>query len=51
MRIYIVSATWPESVKQLANTFLRDPVRIVVGDEGLAVNPRVQQGEQYLDAP
>jgi hypothetical protein len=40
-----VSATWPDSVKQLANTFLKDPVRIVVGSDELSANKRVTQSK------
>jgi ATP-dependent RNA helicase DBP3 len=40
----IVSATWPEAVRRLATSFLRDPVRITVGSEDLTANSRVAQG-------
>lgn len=40
----IVSATWPEAVRRLATTFLRDPVRITVGSDDLTANSRVAQG-------
>jgi ATP-dependent RNA helicase DBP3 len=40
----IVSATWPEAVRRLATTFLRDPVRITVGSEDLTANSHVAQG-------
>ena len=39
-----VSATWPEAVRRLANSFLRDPVRVTVGSEDLSANSRVAQG-------
>jgi len=38
-----VSATWPESVRQLANTFMKTPVRITVGSDELSANSRVEQ--------
>ena len=40
----VVSATWPEAVRQLADSFLRDPVRITVGSEDLTANSRIAQG-------
>lgn len=40
-----VSATWPESVRRLASTFQKDPLRITVGSEDLTANGRVEQGE------
>jgi ATP-dependent RNA helicase DBP3 len=40
----IVSATWPEAVRRLATSFLRDPVRITVGSEELTANSCVAQG-------
>jgi ATP-dependent RNA helicase DBP3 len=43
--VRLVSATWPESVRQLASTFQRDPYRITVGSEELTANGRVEQGE------
>ena len=38
------SATWPESIRALADTFLKkDSVRIVVGSDELSANHRVKQ--------
>lgn len=37
------SATWPKKVQDLANTFLRNPVRIRIGSDELAANPNVKQ--------
>lgn len=39
-----VSATWPEAVRRLADSFLRDPVRITVGSDDLTANSRIAQG-------
>ena len=39
-----VSATWPEAVRRLASSFLRDPVRVTVGSEDLTANSHVAQG-------
>ena len=46
-----VSATWPESVRQLANSYMRDPIRIVVGREDLSANQRVEQVVDVFDDP
>ena len=35
---------WPEAVRRLASSFLRDPVRAPVGSEDLSANSRVAQG-------
>ena len=44
-----VSATWPESVRRLAATFLNDPVRITVGSDELSANKRIEQIVEVLD--
>ncbi|KAI6128726.1 DEAD-domain-containing protein [Pisolithus croceorrhizus] len=43
------SATWPEAVRRLASTFLRDPVRVTVGSDDLTANSRVEQCIEVLD--
>ncbi|KAK8849443.1 ATP-dependent RNA helicase DBP3 [Kwoniella newhampshirensis] len=43
------SATWPESVRRLASTFLNDPVRITVGSDELSANKRIEQVVEVLD--
>ncbi|TIA91933.1 hypothetical protein E3P99_00795 [Wallemia hederae] len=45
------SATWPQSVRALAATFMRDPVRVTVGSEELTANKRVDQVIETLDNP
>jgi hypothetical protein len=42
-----VSATWPEAVRRLASSFLRDPVRITVGSDDLTANSRIAQGALF----
>jgi len=42
------SATWPDSVRRLAASFQRDPVRITVGQDDLTANRRVEQGQWEL---
>ncbi|KAL4065798.1 P-loop containing nucleoside triphosphate hydrolase protein [Scleroderma yunnanense] len=43
------SATWPEAVRRLASSFLRDPVRVTVGSDDLTANSRVEQAVEVLD--
>ncbi|KAK0198074.1 P-loop containing nucleoside triphosphate hydrolase protein [Armillaria mellea] len=43
------SATWPESIRRLASTFQRDPVRVTVGSEDLTANSRVEQTAEVFD--
>lgn len=43
------SATWPPSVRQLAETFMQDPVRVTVGSDELSANRRVEQTVEVLD--
>ena len=42
------SATWPNSVRRLAEDFMRDPVRITVGSDELTSSTSVQQSVQVL---
>ncbi|WVQ96227.1 ATP-dependent RNA helicase DBP3 [Kwoniella sp. CBS 9459] len=44
------SATWPESVRRLASTFLHDPIRITVGSDELSANKRIEQIVEVLDS-
>ncbi|EMD41413.1 hypothetical protein CERSUDRAFT_41373 [Gelatoporia subvermispora B] len=43
------NATWPEAVRRLAATFLRDPVRVTVGSDDLTANSRVEQVVEVFD--
>ncbi|ORX38010.1 P-loop containing nucleoside triphosphate hydrolase protein [Kockovaella imperatae] len=43
------SATWPESVRRLASSFLRDPIRVTVGSDELSANKRIEQIVEVLD--
>lgn len=47
--IALVSATWPEAVRRLASTFLRDAVRVTVGSDDLTANSRVEQSVEVFD--
>ena len=37
------SATWPKEVQTLANEFLKDPVRVVIGSPDLHTNDNITQ--------
>ncbi|KAJ1673605.1 hypothetical protein EV182_004909, partial [Spiromyces aspiralis] len=43
------SATWPESVRKLANDFLKDPAKVTIGSDELTVNQRVKQIVEVLE--
>jgi ATP-dependent RNA helicase DBP3 len=46
------TATWPESVRTLAATFMRDPVKIAIGDNptgDLRANARIVQKVEVVD--
>lgn len=52
----LFSATWPESVKKLADTFIVDPIRITIGKDAeelandtLAANKRITQTVEVID--
>lgn len=47
----VVSATWPESVRRLASTFLKDPIRVTVGSDELSANKRIEQIVEVIDDP
>lgn len=48
MNKYLVSATWPESVRRLASTFQKNPVRVTVGSDDLTANARIKQDVEIL---
>ncbi|KAJ1918701.1 RNA-dependent ATPase [Mycoemilia scoparia] len=37
------SATWPESIRKLSGDFLKNPMKVTIGSDELAVNQRVDQ--------
>lgn len=46
------TATWPPSIRELANEFLKDPVRITIGDNAsgeLRANMRIVQEVEVMD--
>jgi ATP-dependent RNA helicase DBP3 len=42
------SATWPKEIRELAEEFLTDPVKVTVGDDDLTANVRVQQNVEVI---
>ena len=42
-RTVTFTATWPQSIRALAEEFLSDPVRVTVGSQELIKNHRVTQ--------
>ena len=46
-----VSATWPDSVRRLAATFQKNPIRVTVGSDDLTANSRVTQEVDVFDNP
>merc|ERR1719479_286593 len=45
----LFSATWPEAIRQLAQEFLTDPVKVTVGSDDLTANKRIKQVVQVID--
>jgi len=43
------SATWPKEVQELANDFLSNPAKVVVGSQDLAANHAVRQVVEVID--
>lgn len=55
------TATWPKSIRELASTFMKEPVRITIGRDGpdadgfqnddgeLRANPRIKQSVEVMD--
>ncbi|RIA95299.1 P-loop containing nucleoside triphosphate hydrolase protein [Glomus cerebriforme] len=45
------SATWPESVRKLANDFLNNPMKVAIGSPDLSANNNVTQIVEVIDNP
>lgn len=43
------SATWPMSLRGLAETFMRNPMRVTIGSDELSANHRVEQSVEVLE--
>merc|ERR1719422_18732 len=45
----LFSATWPEAIRNLAQEFLTNPVKVTVGSDDLSANKRIKQVVQVID--
>ncbi|KAI9313871.1 P-loop containing nucleoside triphosphate hydrolase protein [Dichotomocladium elegans] len=45
------SATWPESIRKLAEDFLKNPIRVAIGSTELAASQNVKQIVEVVDEP
>ncbi|ORX56338.1 DEAD-domain-containing protein [Hesseltinella vesiculosa] len=45
------SATWPESIRKLANEYLNNPMRVSIGSTDLAASQNIKQIVQVIDNP
>jgi len=45
----LFSATWPEAIRNLAQEFLTDPVKVTVGSDNLSANKRIKQVIEVID--
>ncbi|PWN35454.1 P-loop containing nucleoside triphosphate hydrolase protein [Meira miltonrushii] len=43
------SATWPMDLRGLAETFMREPMRVTIGSDELSANHRVEQSVEVLE--
>lgn len=39
----LFSATWPEAIRNLAQEFLTDPIKVTIGSDSLTANTRIKQ--------
>eukprot|EP01125_Pyxidicula_operculata_P009261 TRINITY_DN305_c0_g2_i1.p1 TRINITY_DN305_c0_g2~~TRINITY_DN305_c0_g2_i1.p1 ORF type:complete len:516 (-),score=161.60 TRINITY_DN305_c0_g2_i1:37-1584(-) len=44
------SATWPQSIQQLASTFMTNPIKVTIGSDSLSANKRVEQIVEVIDS-
>ncbi|OLL24131.1 ATP-dependent RNA helicase dbp3 [Neolecta irregularis DAH-3] len=47
----MTSATWPESIRRLADEFMVDPVKITIGSDDLAASQNVTQIVEVIEDP
>jgi len=45
----LFSATWPDSVRELAHTFLTKPIKVTIGSDDLAAGTRIKQIVEVID--
>jgi len=44
------SATWPAEIQKLAHSFLRNPIKVIIGTEALTANKNVKQIVEVIDS-
>jgi len=45
----LFSATWPDSVRELAHEFLQNPIKVTIGSDDLAAGTRIKQIVEVID--
>merc|ERR1719384_2391150 len=45
----LFSATWPDSVRELAHSFLTKPIKVTIGSDDLAAGTRIKQIVEVID--
>jgi len=45
----LFSATWPDSVRELAHTFLTKPIKVTIGSDDLAAGTRIKQIVEVIE--
>lgn len=45
----LFSATWPDSVRELAHEFLKNPIKVTIGSDDLAAGTRITQIVEVID--
>merc|ERR1719412_305051 len=45
----LFSATWPDSVRELAHEFLNKPIKVTIGSDDLAAGTRIKQIVEVID--
>jgi len=45
----LFSATWPDSVRELAHEFLQKPIKVTIGSDDLAAGTRIKQIVEVID--
>merc|ERR1712130_475214 len=45
----LFSATWPDSVRELAHSFLKRPIKVTIGSDDLAAGTRITQIVEVVD--
>jgi len=45
----LFSATWPDSVREMAHEFLQQPIKVTIGSDDLAAGTRIKQIVEVID--